>query len=183
VPGSKENTDVPWFVIYPLGSAFSYDPNAAHYEGSPWIVHSLIDAVAKGGNFMVGIGPDGNGRFHPEAYKQLSAAGRWLRANGEAIYATRPREGTLWSEGPTIRYTRTKDSRFIYAIATEWPGRTLTLTTVKPHPRGSIFMLGHPEPLRWTADSDNRIRISIPESLQDASHRPCDFAWAFKIEV
>ncbi len=183
VPGSKENTDVPWFVIYPLGRSFSYDPDAAQYKGSRWIVQNLVDIVAKGGNFMVGIGPDGNGEFHPEAYRQLRAVGRWLKINSEAIYATRAREGALWSEGETIRFTRTKDKRFVYAITTEWQGKTLMLGKVKPRSGSAVFMLGYPEPLEWTQGSDDRIRVAIPDNLQDASHRPCEFAWTFKIEA
>jgi alpha-L-fucosidase len=170
-------------VIYPLGSSFSHDPVAAQYKGVRWIVQSLVDAVAKGGNFMVGIGPDGNGRFHPEAYEQLRAVGRWLKINQEAIYATRAREGALWNEGPSIRLTRSKDKRFVYAITTEWHGKTLMLSTVEPRPGSSVFMLGYPEPLEWTRDSDHRVRISLPMNLQDAGHRPCEFAWTFKIEI
>ena len=54
VPASKESTKMPWFVIYPLGSSFSYESDAAKYKGAGWIVRNLIDATAKGGNFMVG---------------------------------------------------------------------------------------------------------------------------------
>src|SRR5512140_1552039 len=88
VPGGKENTNMPWFVIYPLGSVFSYDANASRYKGGQWIVKNLVDAVAKGGRFMVGIGPDANGQFHPTAIQQLQQAGAWLKTNGPAIYAT-----------------------------------------------------------------------------------------------
>ena len=65
VPGDKGNTDTPWFVIYPLGTSFSYERVAENHKGAAWVVRSLVDSVAKGGNFMVGIGPDGEGRFHP----------------------------------------------------------------------------------------------------------------------
>ena len=65
VPGSKETSDRPWFSIYPLGTDFSYDPDAAHYKGTEWIVHNLVDAVAKGGGFMVGVGPSAHGEFIP----------------------------------------------------------------------------------------------------------------------
>jgi alpha-L-fucosidase len=54
---------------------------------------------------MVGVGPSSNGQFHPEAARQMRAAGVWLKVNGEAIYATRPRD-EFWSEGESIRYTR-----------------------------------------------------------------------------
>ena len=52
VPGSKEASDKPWFTIYPLGTDFSYDPVASNYKGAKWIVHSLADAVSKGGSQM-----------------------------------------------------------------------------------------------------------------------------------
>jgi hypothetical protein len=45
VPGSKETSDKPWFTIYPLGTDFSYDPDAANYKGMEWIVRNLADAV------------------------------------------------------------------------------------------------------------------------------------------
>ena len=61
-------------------------------------------STAKGGGFMIGVGPSAHGEFHPEAIRQMKGAGAWLKVNGEAIYATRPREGTLWSEGETVRY-------------------------------------------------------------------------------
>jgi len=183
VPGSKENTDVPWFVIYPLGTAFSFEPDASKYKGTGWIVRNLVDVVAKGGNFMVGVGPDGNGQFHPEAEKQLRAVGRWLKINAEAVYATREREGSLWSEGASIRYTCSKDKRIVYAMSTVWPGRTLNLATVKPRPGSAIQMLGYHEPLRWSYDAAAGTRIALPDDLQDDSRRPCDFAWTFKIAV
>ena len=108
VPGAKENTNMPWMVIYPLGRGFSYQEHD-HYKGRRWIIANLIDAVAKGGNFMPAIGPDADGKFDPEAVREFEHTGEWLKINGEAIYATRPREGSLWREGDDIRFTRSKD--------------------------------------------------------------------------
>ena len=65
VPGSQEASDKPWFTIYPLGTDFSYEPDAAKYKGTKWIVHSLADAVAKGGGLQIGVGPSANGELPP----------------------------------------------------------------------------------------------------------------------
>ncbi|GHU64031.1 hypothetical protein FACS1894123_08070 [Bacteroidia bacterium] len=48
--------------------------------------------MAKGGSFMVCIGPDQTGKFHPTAMKQIEETGKWLKINGEGIYETRVRE-------------------------------------------------------------------------------------------
>ena len=69
VPGAKENTAMPWMVIYQLGGMWSYQPDATKYKGAAWIITNLVDVVAKGGNFMVGIGPDARGRFIPRRLK------------------------------------------------------------------------------------------------------------------
>jgi alpha-L-fucosidase len=182
VPGSKETSDKPWFTIYPLGTDFSYDPDAAKYKGTAWIVHNLADSVAKGGGFMIGVGPSAHGEFHPEAIRQMKATGAWLKVNGEVIYATRPREGTLWSEGDTVRYTRSKDRRFVYAILTKWPGVQAKLKTVRPKGGSRVTLLGSQSELPWKFDSAIGTTIALPENLQQSSNRPCEHAWTLKIE-
>jgi alpha-L-fucosidase len=181
VPGTSPTSEKPWFSIYPLGSDFSYEPDAAKYKGTQWIVHNLADTVAKGGGFMIGVGPSAAGEFHPEAIRQMKETGTWLKVNGEAIYATRPRPGTLWSEGD-VRFTRTKDRRFTYAIMTQWPGSQITLTTIRPKPGTSVTLLGSSSTLPWKFDSAQGTTISLPQNLQQETNRPCQHAWTLRIE-
>lgn len=180
VPGAKENTTMPWMVIYPLGKSFSYIEKDS-FKGTPWILDNLIDAVAKGGNFMPAIGPDADGRFDPEAIRQFEAAGKWLKTNGEAIYATRPRDGQLWKQGDGVRFTRSKDHKTIYALLRKWPGKSLTLDSVRPEKGSSITMLGVSAPLAWRFDERKGLTIELPDALQDEKNRPCEHAWAIKI--
>jgi alpha-L-fucosidase len=184
VPGSSDaSSDKPWFCISPLGTDFSYDPGAANYKGTDWIVHNLVDTAAKGGGLMIGIGPNAHGEFHPEAIRQMKGAGAWLKVNGDAIYATRSRKGSLWSEGESIRYTRSKDRQFVYAIVTQWPGRQIALKSVRPRTNSKVVLLGSNNLLPWTFDSMTGTTITLPENLQQASNRPCEYAWCMKIEV
>jgi len=183
VPECKENTDMPWMVIYPLADTFSYDPIDENYKGSEWVISNLIDAVAKGGNFMVGIGPDGDGCWHPKAVEQLLDAGKWLDVNSEAIYATRPRPGMLFKEGDDIYYTCSKDGAFVYAISMKWPGSSLCLTTVRPKVSTPISLLGFDKDLKWDYNNDGNLIIHVPEQLQNENNRPCKTAYVFKIAV
>jgi len=189
VPGAKENTAMPWMVIYPLAGGtgvrgkWGYVPDAAQYQDAGWIVTNLVDTVAKGGNFMVGIGPNARGTFHPRAVAVLREAGAWLRINGEGIFATRPRPGESWGEGADIRYTQSKDHRYVYAFTLQWPGQQLVLKSVQAKLGSKIMMLGTSAPLFWQDDPNGGLAIRLPADLQDSAQRPCQWTWVFKIET
>jgi hypothetical protein len=105
------------------GRGFSYGGADDHFKGSRWVIQNLADTVAKGGNFMVGIGPDRNGRFSPTAMNQLEEVGQWLKVNGEAIYETRPRPGDLWKEGEDVSFAESRPRKWRTACCKqrEWP--------------------------------------------------------------
>jgi alpha-L-fucosidase len=189
IPGSKENTQMPWMVIYPLARLFAYDPQADHYKDSGWIIRSLIDTVAKGGNFMVAFGPDAEGQFHPRAVQAMQGVGAWLRVNGEAIYATRPWK--VVGEGPLtvvesppadsedaplavqdIRFTAYGDT--LYVIALAWsPDGTATVRSLGtdsrlyPHGIGEVTLLGDDAPLHWLRSGEG-LTVTLPAAQRRA---------------
>lgn len=183
VPGDKENTEVPWFVIYPLGRTFSYETDPAQHKGAKWIIENLIDCAAKGGNFMVGVGPDGNGKFHPTVVEQLKQAGEWLKINGESIYATRAREADLWKEGDKIRFTKTKDNKIIYAHCFELPSEKVVFNTVKAKKGSRVFMLGNECQLKWENSDSEGLVINLPKDFTNNIKESAKLAYTFKIEV
>ena len=184
IPPSAMERDAyfPWAVYHTLHlNASGYTPDPAGYRSGQWLVKTLIDVTAKGGNFMLGVGPDGNGKFHPKVVEALDCAGKWLAVNGESIYATRP--WNVWHEGENIRFTRTKDHKTLYAISLEWPGDTLTLKSVPADNVAGITLLGYNKPLDWRNDPEVGLIITLPAELQDENKRPCKDAYAFKIAM
>jgi alpha-L-fucosidase len=179
VAGGKENTAIPWMSICLLGKIFAYDPVAEHYKGTPWIVHNLIDCVAKGGSFMVCIGPDETGLFHPEAVKQIETVGRWLKVNGKGIYETRQHD--VWKEGD-IYFTRSKDHKQVYAFVEKWPDTELLVPSVTPKKGSKVYLFGYKKPLKWTL-TENGVKIIIPQELQSPGNRPCEYAWGFEFKI
>ena len=103
--------DVPWESCITMGNAWGWVPNDK-YKSSKEVIQLLVGIVAKGGNLLLGVGPDGTGEFEPAVYQRLEEIGTWLQKNGEAIYGTSPVEP--YQEGK-IAYT-SKNDNTIYAI-------------------------------------------------------------------
>jgi alpha-L-fucosidase len=176
IPSSGSRS--PWHLIHTLGRSFFYEPDASNYRSKEWVLSTLIDSTAKGGNFMISVGPDQWGNFHPEVIKRLDYVGQWLKVNDEAIYATRPYKE--YKEGD-VYFTRTKDNKYVYAISMKWPGDKLKLKSVRAKKDSKISILGDEKPLRWHHTED-RLVIEIPKRLQNEDSRPCQQAYVFKIE-
>ena len=69
------------------------------YKDVADIIRDLVDIVSKNGALLLNIGPKADGTIPDEEVRMLETIGRWLAANGEAIYGTRP--WLIPGEGPT----------------------------------------------------------------------------------
>lgn len=79
----------PWETCMTMGNSWSY-VEKDQYKSTNQLIHLLIDVVAKGGNFLLNVGPDADGNLPPTAVERMKEIGKWMKINGEAIYATRP---------------------------------------------------------------------------------------------
>jgi hypothetical protein len=102
-----------------------------------------------------------------------------LKVNGESIYATRPY--LRYHEGVNLRFTRSKDKKYVYIISLVWPGDTLRSKMVKAKPGSTIQMLGYGQNLNWHEEGDTLV-VDLPEELQTQANRPSLQAYAFKVE-
>ena len=76
------------------------------------IISNLLAIVSRGGNYLIGIGPDAQGRMSSWIGRGLEELGNFLGVNGEGIYSTRPWldiDQVTGDEGWSWYATRPKD--------------------------------------------------------------------------
>ncbi len=176
-------------------SSWGYVENQ-QYKTASDIIGDLVDVVSKNGVMLLNVGPRADGTIPEQEQEVLLEIGRWLEANGEAIYGSRPWH--VFGEGPTevgegaftdtereaytsedIRFTTQGD--VLYAICLGWPddGEVTIRSLGAGGPAGEppirqVSLLGSPQALSWSLTVDG-LRIETP------AERPCQHAYVFKI--
>jgi len=105
--------DYPWESCITLGDSWYSTGPAENYKSVDWAIHTLIKIVSKGGNFLLGIGPDKSGDLTPEVYQRLEGIARWMEVNSQAIYNTIPLAPYHQEE---FCFTSSKDGKTNYAF-------------------------------------------------------------------
>jgi alpha-L-fucosidase len=155
----------PWETCMTMAGSWSYTPND-RYKSSRQLIHLLVDIVAKGGNFLLNVGPDAEGEWDPQAYDRLKTIGDWMQINGEAIYATRPI--APYKEGK-ICYTKSKNGP-LYAIYLadedeETIPPKIMLYSFAPKAGTDVYLLGYDKALKWERTGKG-VLMEIPEEAR-----------------
>ncbi|GHG30373.1 MULTISPECIES: alpha-L-fucosidase [Amycolatopsis] len=157
---------------------FSYGYNRAtpdeKYMTAEEVVRTLVDIVAKNGNFLLDIGPDFDGTIPDVMQKHLRDAGAWLKVNGEAIYGT-----TYWSRMAQLgdlRFT-VKQNEAFYVHSLTAPGTRVVVDAPVPIRAGDrVTLLGYRGSLHWTVENGSLV-IDVPAAARRAGR----YTWVFKI--
>ena len=78
--------------------------------------------AAKNSNLLMNIGPDGSGQLPEKAVEVMAAVGKWMAANGDAIYSTRGAGLVKNADGTETAKTVKDGKTFVITIkAGEYP--------------------------------------------------------------
>jgi alpha-L-fucosidase len=170
----------PWETCMTMATSWSFVPGDI-YKPADRIIHLLVDIVAKGGNFLLNIGPSPEGELADTAYARLQEIGDWMKINGEAIYKTRPIDP--YKNGKFC-FTSLPDGT-IFAIYLAEKDETVMpsvfiVNGFRPSKGSEIELLGCKGKLNWK-QVGNAFRISIPASIR--KNPPCRYAWVFKVKM
>lgn len=136
----------PWETCMTMGTQWQYKPTNENYKSGTEIINKLIEIRAKGGNFLLNIGPKPNGEIPIEQEERLREVGLWMFANEEGIKNTRPlpktiKDGYAW-------FTQNENENAVYVFITgqkDWfkgRRRNFLMKNLKATDKTTISVLG-----------------------------------------
>ena len=171
VPAKSMTVGRLWQTCMTMNDTWGHATNDTNWKSSETLIRKLTDSAGKGGNFLLNVGPTAAGEFPPESIERLAAIGKWMKVNGESIYAT--------TKGPFQHLSfdgrATTKGKTLYLHVFEWPCEGLKVTGLKTRVVSARALDGG-ESLRITSTNTTVdgvefpvLAISKPQKLDPAA--------------
>ena len=172
-----------WETPGTLNNTWGYKSYDNDWKSLNEMMFWIVEIASKGGNYLLNVGPDGNGIIPEESVKVLKEIGAWMKINGESIYGTSRwttiKEGTttLEMKSTTFRkeqgfnsafthedfwFTTKNNSVFVISLANPL-NNNVSIKSLFSYRQQikSIKRLGSKKTLKWEASGD-KVNIIVP---------------------
>jgi alpha-L-fucosidase len=105
-----------WEAIPTTNESYGYSKFDSSHKPVSHFIRLIASAASRGGNLLMNIGPEGDGRFDAKDVKILKGIGKWMDRNSESIYASKASPLPLQSWGVST----TKGNK-LYLHVFNWP--------------------------------------------------------------
>lgn len=108
-----------WESPCTINHTWGFKAQDTDFKSAGTLLFNLVDIVSKGGNYILNVGPTGDGEFPAPEVERLKALGAWLAVNGEAIYGA---GRTPFGEelGGYVEGQKDDKGRTVFQARTDW---------------------------------------------------------------
>ena len=155
-----------WETCDTTNDSWSYAWYDDNWKDAKMILSRLVATVARGGTYLLNVGPDGRGLVPPEAAKFLEESGEWIQRFPEVIYGAK---ASPWGHAlPWGDVTRQGD--LLNLVVFDWPsdGRLLVPGFEAQIKSAELVVAGKAVPLKWIKNGswlEIRLPFHAPEKL------------------
>lgn len=169
----------PWEACMTMNKHWGYNKADQNWRSSKNLVQNLVDIVSKGGNYLLNVGPTGEGVIPQPSVSRLAEMGRWLAIYGEAIYGCGPTpfgeevgsySSTEKDKNGKPKFVESWEWRAttkpgkIYIHIFDWKAGPMHLPAITSNITRACLMSDTEQAVLEVQQSDERVVISLPES-------------------
>lgn len=129
-----------WESCMTLNDSWGYQRADDNWKSARTVIRNLISCVHDGGNYLLNIGPRGDGSVPEESARILTEVGKWMDSNGETIYKSDlcdPRRSNYAS------FTRIGNTLYMHVHF--WPGGDVAISGLRVKVKSARFHKGGQE--------------------------------------
>ncbi len=156
-----EVIDKPWEAPFTHNDSWGYVWYDQNWKGPTELVRRLVAINAKGGNFLLNVGPQADGALPEASVRVFKTVGEWVRKNAEAIY------GSTHSPFPELTWGQcTAKPGALYLHVFSWPeDGSLRVPGLHADVR-KVTLLDSGKRLKYTWQG-NDLLVRLPEKMPD----------------
>ena len=151
-----------WEAPQTLNSTWGFSKLDTIWKKPEVVIQRIVEIVSRGGNYLLNIGPKGNGEIPGATVEIFSKVGPWVERNAESIYGTtaNPFGELPWG------YCTVKGSK-LYLFIRDWPqDGVLTVPGLQNAVTSAYLLLDKSTKLPVT-QAEKQTRISLPPKPTD----------------
>ena len=149
----------PWETCQSMNDAWGYKKDLENsYRSYKYLIRELVDVASKSGNYLLNIGPKGDGTMTAGSKKALRGIGNWMKKNGSSIYAT---SGNPFGKVPSWG-TYTKKGKNVYVHVTKWPkNKKLTVRKYKNKKLKKVYLLESGKKISCKGNKKGKTKVTL----------------------
>ncbi|MEI7420842.1 MAG: alpha-L-fucosidase [Prolixibacteraceae bacterium] len=157
-----------WEVPATLNNTWGFKKNDHEWKSSEALTRLLFDIAAKGGNYLLNVGPTSEGLIPKESVDILAKVGDWMKINNEAIYGTQAGPYKIEFKWGNI----TQKPGKLYLGIFNWPTADFYLEGLKNKVKKVYLLADKQKALLFKETSDpksghKRLKIQLPKQAPD----------------
>lgn len=158
-----------WEVPATLNNTWGFKKNDHEWKSPESLTRLLFDIAAKGGNYLLNVGPTAEGLIPQESVDILAKVGEWMKTNSECIYGTQASPFKLEFKWGNITQKQGK----LYLGIFNWPKEDFYLEGLKNKVKKAYLLSDKQQKALPVKESYNkktdhhRLKIELPELAPD----------------
>jgi len=153
-----------WETPQTLNDTWGYCKHDNNWKQAEEIIRRLVTVVSKGGNYLLNVGPTGEGIIPQPSVEILSRVGKWMNKNNESIYSTT--SSPFNYDMPWGYCTRKGDLLYLHVF--DWPDdKILEIDGLNNDPVKAYLLTNKEKLLDIHKVSNDKLHIMLPGSPSD----------------
>jgi alpha-L-fucosidase len=150
-----------WESCMTMNQSWGYQAADDDWKTPKTIVRNLVTCARDGGNYLLNIGPRGDGSIPEQSVEIMSAVGRWMEGNSESIYKAQPCQVR---RSAYANFSRSGNTFYMHVHF--WPGSEVRITGLRTKVR-SAKLLRSGQPVQVEQDEFATRLVGLPSTAPD----------------